>query len=143
MNLVVWNSQWNTKVLRAGSAGPPTVLSGPPAAGRYRTLYSLTFPSAGSQRTFRVDMVGFRTWRFLTPPRGSEEKQVRQTQGPHKHSTKMDGLSRSGTKAHFTVMAEGHYFMCSLTASCAAGVIGAPHYLYCGNSRFLPLGLAL
>ena len=84
-----------TVVLRGLQVLPtsPTMLSAPPAAGLYRTLYSLTFPSAGSQRTFRVDMVGFTTTRFFTPPRGSEEKQVHQTQvltdrssqtGPHK-----------------------------------------------------------
>lgn len=35
-------------------------------------LYCLTSPSAGSQRTLRELVVGSITWRFFTPPRGSE-----------------------------------------------------------------------
>lgn len=37
-------------------------------------MYSRTFPSAGSQRTFRVLVVGSITCRFLTKPRGSERR---------------------------------------------------------------------
>lgn len=42
-----------------------------PLAGTQMTMYSRTFPSAGSQRTFSVLVVGSRTCRFLAKPSGS------------------------------------------------------------------------
>ncbi len=39
--------------------------------------YCLTSPSAGSQRTLRELVVGSVTWRFFTPPRGSERDGTR------------------------------------------------------------------
>lgn len=49
-----------------------TEAGSPPPTGTQVTTYSRTFPSAGSQRTFRVLLVGSVTFRFLTKPSGSE-----------------------------------------------------------------------
>lgn len=53
-----------------------TTSCSPPADGTHSTMYSRTFPSAGSQRTFRVVVVGSVTFRFLTNPSGSEQEDV-------------------------------------------------------------------
>lgn len=45
----------------------------PPAVGTHITTYSRTFPSGGSQRTFKVLVVGSVTCRFLTEPSGSKQ----------------------------------------------------------------------
>lgn len=55
-------------------AGGLTTSCSPPDVGTQITMYSRTFPSAGSQRTFRVLVVGSITCRFLTKPRGSERR---------------------------------------------------------------------
>lgn len=51
-----------------------TTSCSPPAVGTQITMYSRTFPSGGSQRTFKVLVVGSVTCRFLTKPSGSEQK---------------------------------------------------------------------
>lgn len=47
-----------------------TSCSPAPLAGAQMTMYSRTFPSAGSQRTFSELVVGSRTCRFLAKPSG-------------------------------------------------------------------------